>query len=250
MTLSFQFFNEYKQKLIDSGIDLGKKVNHITQPKVFPNLDHYNQVSAVFSSRIEGNSLDLNSFLNSSASSKTKEVTEIEDLLLAYRFAEKSEFNEANFCKNHAILSKNFLIKDKQGVYRDEPIGVFSSQGLVYMAIESDKLKSEMTSLFAEINELLSKKLDLAEAFYYASLLHLRIAHLHPFADGNGRVARLSEKWFLSQFLGKKTWWIKSEEYYWKNLEQYYANLNLGVDYYHLDYNKSLPFLTMLTNSL
>ena len=201
MNLSLEFFAKYKQKLKDSKIDLDSKLLLIEKPKSFPNLDYYNQASAVYSSKIEGNSLDLNSFLNPNSSSKIKEWAEIEDLLTAYRFAQKLEFNQINFLKAHEILSKNLLIKEKRGVYRNEPVGVFSSSGLVYMAIEADKLKPEMSKFFQEIEILQKRNLETLEIFYFASLIHLKLAHLHPFSDGNGRIARLCEKWFLSNFL-------------------------------------------------
>ncbi|MBN1116921.1 MAG: Fic family protein [Bacteroidales bacterium] len=37
--------------------------------------------------------------------------------------------------------------------------------------------------------------------FYFASLIHLRFAHIHLFRDDNGRAARLIEKWFVAEIL-------------------------------------------------
>jgi Fic family protein len=68
--------------------------------------------------------------------------------------------------------------------------------------------------------------------------------------DGNGRAARLLEKWFLAEKLGSKMWKINSEKYYKEHQQEYYHNINLGVNYYELDYNKCTPFLIMLINSL
>jgi Fic family protein len=33
---------------------------------------------------------------------------------------------------------------------------------------------------------------------------------MHPWRDGNGRSARLYEKWFLDQKLGDKAWFVQS----------------------------------------
>ncbi|HSZ85970.1 MAG TPA: Fic family protein, partial [Puia sp.] len=71
--------------------------------------------------------------------------------------------------------------------------------------------------------------------------------NIHPFNDGNGRAARLLEKWFLSQLLGETAWYIQSEIYYYKHVNEYYKNLNhLGIFYEKLDYAKSDKFSQML----
>ncbi len=89
------------------------------------------------------------------------------------------------------------MIKSKQGKYRQEPLGVFSDRGLVYLAVEPEYVQQQMAELFSEIAVLTSAYLSLDEVFYFASLIHLRFVHIHPFADGNGRAARILEKWFL-----------------------------------------------------
>ena len=83
-----------------------------------------------------------------------------------------------------------------------------------------------------------------------ASLLSPYV-EIHPWNDGNGRSARLLEKWFLAQKLGDKAWFIQSEKNYYQNHQTYYKNIRLlGLEYLELDYLQSLPFLLMLPNSL
>jgi Fic family protein len=74
--------------------------------------------------------------------------------------------------------------------------------------------------------------------------------HIHPFSDGNGRAARLLEKWFLASKLGMEYWRIPSEEYYKTHLQKYYKHINLGVNFYELDYNRCTDFLLMLPGCL
>jgi len=93
-------------------------------------------------------------------------------------------------------------------------------------------------------------ELSNSEIFYFASLIHLKFVHIHPFMDGNGRAARILEKWFLSEKLNPEMWKLTSEKYYKDNQIEYYRNINLGVNYYELNYDKCLPFLLMLINSL
>lgn len=217
-------------------------------------LGYKTQASAVYSSNIEGNSIDLNSYMNYKLSHEKfkphKEIQEIENLVSAYEFAQSNPLTEKNFLQCHKIFSKTLVIKSKQGKYRDEKVGVFGQSGLVYLAIEPELVKETMDDFFVDLGVLLKKELSKPEAFYFASLIHLKFAHIHPFRDGNGRAARLLEKWFLTEKLGKDFWKLSSEKYYREHQMDYYNNINLGVNYYELDYSKCIPFLLMLPESL
>ena len=107
-----------------------------------------------------------------------------------------------------------------------------------------------MQAFFGQITLLLQQTLSPAEAFYFASLIHLTLAHIQPFQDGNGRAARLLEKWFLAAKLGPHYWQISSEKYYKDHQAAYYQHINLGVNDYELKYDKCLPFLKMVPHSL
>jgi Fic family protein len=212
------------------------------------------QASAVYSSNIEGNTIDLNSFMNykllQDKFKPQKEIQEIENLILAYKFAQSNNLTEKSFLHCHKILSKTLVPKNRQGIYRNEKVGVFGQSGLVYLAIEPEFVKPTMTDFFLAIDELLQQHLTEIQSFYFASFIHLTFAHIHPFNDGNGRAARLLEKWFLTQKLGKQFWKLSSEKYYKEHQSDYYNNINLGVNYYELHYDKCLPFLIMLAQSI
>lgn len=216
--------------------------------------DFLTKASAVYSSNIEGNSIDLNSYMNYEMNKDKfkvgKEIEEIEDLIEAYEFAQNNKLNEKNLLNCHKIFSDTLLIRSKRGKYRIEKVGVFGKSGLAYMAVEPEFVKKEMNLLFQDVEELISTDLNEIEVFYFASLVHLRFAHIHPFRDGNGRAARLMEKWFVSTKLGRNFWKISSEEYYKNNQARYYETINLGVNFYELNYNKCLGFLEMLPNCL
>jgi Fic family protein len=112
-------------------------------------------------------------------------------------------------------------------------------------------VKKQLDLLWDEIEYLLKLEMTNAEVFYYAAFIHLVFVNIHPFGDGNGRSGRLLEKWFLAEKLGGTAWYIKSENYYYKNIDSYYKKLaQLGMLYDELDYQKSLPFLLMLPQSL
>jgi Fic family protein len=85
------------------------------------------------------------------------------------------------------------------------------------LAVEPQFVNEELSKLFNDITELLKRDLSYKEVFYYASMIHLWTAKIHPFMDGNGRSARLLEKWFFVSKLGLSAWSINSEKYYWDN---------------------------------
>jgi Fic family protein len=217
-------------------------------------LGYQTQASAVYSSNIEGNTIDLNSFMNFKLSNQKfkigKEIKEIEDLILAYNFAQKEDLNQDNFLKTHKILTKTILILSLRGKYRNDQVGVFGISGLVYLAIEAEFISKTMDELFFGIKCLIDTELSIEEVFYFASLIHLKFVHIHPFRDGNGRAARILEKWFIASKLGDEFWKLPSEKYYKDYQSEYYKNLNLGINYYELNYDKSLPFLVMLPNCM
>jgi Fic family protein len=217
--------------------------------------EYYLIASSIYSSKIEGNTLDANSFLRNRGNKsfpKKKEVQEIEDLVKAYKFASESNLNKTNFLKIHEILSKTLLPVNLRGKVRKEQVGVRDSNTLrpVYLAVEPQFVNKELSKFFSDIAELLKRDLSYKEVFYYASMIHLWIAKIHPFMDGNGRSARLLEKWFLVSKLGLSAWSINSEKYYWDNRPDYYQNIALGYNYYSLYWERCIPFLLMLPEAL
>jgi len=211
--------------------------------------------SSLFSSKIEGNSLDFNSFYRNRGKKdvpKRKEVEEIEDLVKAYKFASENNLSVSAFLQAHKLFSATLVKPSERGKFRKDQVGVYdrATGRPVYMAVEPQFVKDEMAKLFEDIQVLLDRKLSTKEVFYYASMLHLWIAMVHPFADGNGRAARLLEKWFLVSKLAEGAWSVNSEKYYWDHRPEYYANISPGFNYYTLKWERCVPFLSMLVEGI
>lgn len=249
--LNQDYFNDYKMQLkvdVESAFATLKN-----QPQSLEDFKFYLANSAVHSSNIEGNTVSFDTYLKSiefNLHLKTKEIKEIEDLIAAYQFARENDLTLDNALKAHEIMTPSILIKKERGKIRKVKVGVRSEGRLMYLAIEPEFIKQEMVKLFAYISILLKTKLTTAEIFYYAAYIHLVFVNIHPFVDGNGRATRLIEKWFLAKMLGDNAWCITSEKNYWDNRPTYYKNLQIGVNYYEVKYEKSVPFLLMLPNSL
>lgn len=247
------YFQRWRKAL--RGLDPAKLWQQFIRQEELPPLDFTNAVSAVYSANIEGNSIDLNSYLRSKfrgqpVQFKAKEREEIETLEEAYDFAQTHALNEKNFLLAHAILASTLLPKSSLRDYRDQMVYVYSRAGMEYAALEPEYVPGAMRALFADVRALKQPKLSTASIFYHASLLHLIFVHIHPFMDGNGRAARLLEKWFLASHLGKKAWHVESEAYYKEHQVEYYKNIKIGLNYYTLNYDRCVPFLTMLVKSL
>jgi len=211
----------------------------------------YTSVSSVYSSKIEGEDIELDSYVKHKrfgvpfSPDYTKKT---DDLYEAYLFAQQSPLAKENIEKAHVILTRHLLAKHWQGKTRKQNMFVTSPEGQIeYVAALPQIVEAEMGKLYADIKLLTDADLGISDVFFFASLIHLVFVKIHPFNDGNGRTARLIEKWFLAQRLGAKAWFIQSEKYYYLHQQMYYRNIrSLGIEYPYLDYDKALPFLLML----
>ncbi len=216
--------------------------------------DYYIQTSSIYSSNIEGNSIDPDTWLKNQAfkiKSKPKETAEITDLIVAYNFATQQPLTQLNFLESYKLLSKTILsLKSQRGKLRNQLVGIYSNGQLEYLAVEPEFVEVEINKLFEDIALLIKSELSTAETFYNASLIHLVFEKIHPFMDGNGRAGRLLEKWFLAEKLGLGAWQLETEKYYFQNRGDYYHRINIGLNYYVLKFEKSLDFAQMLVACL
>jgi Fic family protein len=215
----------------------------------------YTSVSSVYSSKIEGEEIELDSYI------KHKKygieflpdyTKKIDDLYNAYTFAKTNVLNKENISHAHTLLSKHIVATPLQGKMRTQNMYVSTPDGRIeYVAVSPYELEREMEKWYSDIELLLKLELSIQEVFFFAAMIHLVFVKIHPWNDGNGRSARLIEKWFLAQKLGDKAWFITSERNYYEQHQTYYKNLRaLGLEYTELDYSKALPFLLMLPNSV
>ena len=216
----------------------------------------YTAVSVMSSSRIEGEQMEIDSYLKHKLQNieYLPDLTEKpNDLFEAYEFARDNKLSLPNFYEVHRIATKHLLPEGQRGVIRTGNMLIMEqqTQRVQYEAAMASVVKNEFEKFWEELNELIQQKLSTNQIFYFASLIHLVFVKIHPFNDGNGRTGRLLEKWFLNTMLGEKAWYIGSEHYYYKNIKNYYNSLaRVGLFYEELNYDKAIPFLLMLPNCL
>ncbi len=236
--------------------DLQEKFDSLKDAELStPGFSFYTSVASVFSSKIEGENIELDSFIKHKRDGipfQPDYTKKIDDLYGAYLFAQQNSLNEKNIKEVHKLLGKHIVETSWQGKYRIQNMYVASDDGKIeYVAALPYIVSTEMQKFNIDLKVLLESTLSIEEVFYYAAMLHLMFVKIHPWNDGNGRSARLLEKWFVAQKLGEKAWFIQSEKMYYTHHQAYYRNLRLlGLEYEFLDYTKALPFLLMLPNSL
>jgi len=251
--LTDRLFIDYKGKVIDSPLDKIDNLKKVEIPVDY--FEFYKSVSSVYSSKIEGEDIDFDSYYKHKflkVKYKPDYTRKADDLFSAYDFIDDNPLNLKNVRKAHSVLSANLLPKSQQGLIRTNPMLVINSDDQIdYVAASPEIVNQELDKLFHDIEMLVSNDLDAFEVFYYASLIHLVFVKIHPFQDGNGRTARLIEKWFLIEKLGQKATSVQLEKNYFKHLKEYYSNIKvLGLEYDDLDYNNALDFLLMTVNGI
>lgn len=219
------------------------------------NFSFYTSVSAVFSSKIEGEDIELDSFIKHKrfgVNYQPDYTQKIDDLYNAYEFAKSNRLSADTLMEAHRLLTKNILHPSEQGKFRNSNMYVMTDDGRIeYVAATPDNVTTEMHKFYQDLESLLQTELSFDEIFFFAAMLHLVFVKIHPLSDGNGRTARLLEKWFLAEKLGEKAWFIESEKNYYNHHKTYYNNLRaMGLEYETLDYSKALTFLRMLAASL
>lgn len=125
-----------------------------------------------------------------------------------------------NIYKLYMMSIGNFLDNEnklKEGsFYRHDSVYVMSDK-IEHSGISSAKLPEYMSDFVSfansddKINELVK-----------ATMLHFYIAYIHPYFDGNGRMARLIHMWYLIQKGYETTLFIPFSNYIEKSRKKYY----------------------------
>lgn len=248
-----ELLEEYLKALPD---DLRAKFDGLKDAEISSDtFSFYTSVASVFSSKIEGENIELDSYIKHKKFGiefLPNYTKKIDDLYNAYTFAKNNVLNKTNISKAHKLLSKHIVAKHQQGKLRIYNMYVSTPDGRIeYVAASPQEVEYEMDKFYSDIELISKQELSIQEVFFYAAMIHLVFVKIHPWNDGNGRSGRLLEKWFLGQKLGNNAWFVPSERNYYEQHQTYYHNIRqLGLEYEQLDYSKALDFLLMLPKSL
>lgn len=122
--------------------------------------------------------------------------------------------------------------------YRHDSVFVVG-QNVEHTGLPHHKLSEYMASLVAFINDNTPMD-DLLKA----AVIHFYVAYLHPYFDGNGRIARLIHLWFLVQQGYSSVLFVPLSEYIEKSRRGYYNAYTLVEQNFAISKTLDLtPFL-------
>lgn len=228
-------------KLID---DINIKLSNIkiTDSQKRKNLITKSKVRSIHSSlSIEANSLSLfdvkNIFENKSIIGKKDEVQEVKNAIEVYNHIKEFDYkSEEDFLKAHQMMMKYF--DDDNGSYRNHGEGIKKDDEIIYVAPNSLLVPSLMKSLFEYVKNSNDNLLILAAVFHYY------FVYIHPFTDGNGRMARFWVSLILISY-NNNFEFIPIEEEIYFNQEKYY----LSIEESHNNSNAN-SFIKFLLNAI
>ena len=181
-------------KILSFVADISEKIGKITERTNLdskPHLRKNNKIKSVHSSlAIEANSLSLDEVRDvingRTVMGKQKEIQEVKNAYGAYEEIGRFDIYSIEDLKRlHGIMTKYTV--EESGNFRRGEEGVFNGDKCIFMAPPASLVLEQMQSLFDWIN----KAKDTVHPLILAAVFHYEFVFIHPFADGNGRMARL-----------------------------------------------------------
>lgn len=165
-----------------------------------PHLRKNNQIKSIHSSlKIEANSLSLGQVRDiidgKTVLGEPKEIQEVKNAFAAYeRFSEIEPYSIESLKQFHGIMTQ-YLVPDS-GEFRRGEEGVFSGEKCIFMAPPAKLISQLMDELFMWMKEAEKN----VHPLILSSVFHYEFVFIHPFSDGNGRMARLWHTAILSNW--------------------------------------------------
>ncbi|MBE0447567.1 MAG: Fic family protein [Actinobacteria bacterium] len=207
--------------------------------------------SAHYSTSIEGNPLSFEDVIALAEGKdimvrrkdKQEVLNYIEALEKVPEFAKKIPLIDKDLLEIHKIVSKETLENPKdEGVFRNRQVAVgnkFTGE-IVFMPPPTESVPRLVNEFLEWFNSEEANKVD---PVIGAGITHYEIARIHPFIDGNGRMARV----MASLVLYKRGFDIKRffalDDYYDRDRRSYYEALK-SVDQETLDLTAWLEYFT------
>ncbi len=187
---------EYISKIMEK---IGEINSYITLNKM-PELRKQNRINSIHSSlAIENNQLSLfqvEDVINGKmVIGDRKDIQEVKNAYEAYnKISEVNPYSINDLKLIHGIMT--FLVEKESGRFRSHGEGVYDGDKCIFVA-PSEKLVPELVeNLFNWMKEAKNT----VHPLILSSVFHYEFVFIHPFGDGNGRMARLWQSALLSEW--------------------------------------------------
>lgn len=180
---------------------ISEKIGRITASnnlEAKPHLRKNNRIQSIHSSlRIEANSLSLGQVRDvingRTVLGAQREIQEVKNAYAAYeRFLEIDPYDIRQLKQFYGIMTK-YLVEES-GEFRLGEEGVFNGDRCIFMAPPARFVPQLMEELFGWM------KTENVHPLILGSVFHYEFVFIHPFSDGNGRMARLWHTAILSKW--------------------------------------------------
>ena len=133
----------------------------------------------------------------------------------------------------HRLTTKGVLDKEKSGKFRQNQVYVVSRRGNKIIKVSyTGPIAKQVPKLVKNLVDWMEKsKKENICPIIISGIAHAEIAAIHPFADGNGRTARLLATLILYKSGYDFRRLFALEDYYNQDRPSYYKAIHLGKDY-------------------
>lgn len=194
------------------------------------------------STAIEGNILNSRQvedlLVNKKIDAPSRDIFEVQNYLKALKYiqqvvAKKQLVSARMMLKIHQLVTADTLPEEQSGQYRQGPIYIVRhrygrSQEIIYTGPAAAKVSGLMADLVKWIQQSAEEKIH---PIIVAGIVHQELAAIHPFNDGNGRIARAVATLVLYQRGYDFRQLFALEDYYNQDRSKYYAAINIGKNY-------------------
>lgn len=190
-------------EMLSSVSSISEKIGRMTafdNLEARPHLRKNNRIKSIHSSlKIEANSLSLGQVrdvINGKAVlGEQREIQEVKNAYAAYeRISEIDPYSIRCLKEFHGIMTKYLM--EESGEFRRGEEGVFNGGQCIFMAPPARLVSRLMEELFGWMKEARNE----VHPLILGSVFHYEFVFIHPFSDGNGRMARLWHTALLSKW--------------------------------------------------
>ena len=189
--------------MLSAAIEISAKVERISLVRSFdkkPQLRRNNRIRSIHSSlAIEANSLSIDQVRSvidgKPVMGPAREIQEVKNACQAYELLGRFDpYSPEDLKRLHGVMTH--LTVNESGMFRTHNEGVFSGDKCIFMAPPPQFVPNQIASLFAWMRASKGS----VHPLILSSVFHYEFVFIHPFEDGNGRMARLWQTAILMEW--------------------------------------------------